>query len=85
MTIRQPTPLKVSTMFKSFGHIFSFISSLFSAADKAAQALDIHAGGLRAAAEDDVAKKIRKRGNVEDIKATRQTLIDAGILEQPQD
>ncbi len=57
---------------------------MFSAMDKSAQALDIHAGGLVIAAEDNVAKTIRKRGSADDIKATRQTLIDAGIIKLPE-
>ena len=71
-------------MFTALGHIFSFISTIFSAADKSAQALDIHAGGLIIAAEDNVAKTIRKRGSADDIKATRQTLIDAGVIKLPE-
>ena len=71
-------------MFTALGHIFSFISTMFSAMDKSAQALDIHAGGLVIAAEDSVAKTIRKRGSADDIKATRQTLIDAGIIKLPE-
>ena len=71
-------------MFTALGHIFSFISTIFSAADKSAQALDIHAGGLIISAEDSVAKAINKRGTPEQIAATRQTLIAAGVIKAPE-
>ena len=67
-------------MFTAIGHIFSFIATIFSAADKAAQALDIHAGVLVITAEDTAVKQLRKRGDAEAIQATRQVLIDAGVL-----
>ena len=67
-------------MFTAIGHIFSFLATIFSAADKAAQALDIHAGVLVITAEDTAAKQLRKRGDADAIKATRQVLVDAGVL-----
>ena len=58
-------------------------SNLFSAGAKLTSAMDLKSSVILIEIEDEVKDILDERGSIEDILATRETLIAAGVLQAP--
>lgn len=70
-------------MFSAISNFFSMFSNLFSAGAKLTSAMDLKSSVILIEVEDEVRDILEERGTLEDILATREILIAAGVLQSP--
>lgn len=70
-------------MFSAISNFFSMFSNLFSAGAKLTSAMDIKSSVILIEVEDEVRDILEERGDIDDILATRELLVAAGVIQAP--